>query len=186
MSNYCTESDVFRVWGTLNVHDWADVNGDASSETRSEQIASAIERASIQITQDVYLSQYIVPFGSPVPPSVKWMAARLTGVLLFETKSITATDSNSVITAAKEEYQKWVQFVNSGGFLEGASLKEIRPSETSHVSHTGIFGGMDELRKRAAFIADGGAVGPLPGGAWPSEVGGNGRVSRTPGSVRPY
>ncbi len=93
--NYCTIDDVYLVFGRSNVRQWADLNNnnvDADIVARQDW---AIEQASSEFDSRLADSQYQFPLddASDLPPVLVRYCASLAGVLLYESRGVTDTDS---------------------------------------------------------------------------------------------
>jgi len=83
MADYCTRSDVERIFGATNIAKWADLDSNNNDVAIDERIASAITVASAEVDSILAGSPIRVPI-TTVPTLIREVTASLAGVILYE------------------------------------------------------------------------------------------------------
>lgn len=93
---YSAISDVYTVFGELNVKDWADLDRDSNATSIANRITSAIEEADAIIDDTLRGGHYVVPF-TTTPATVKWLSAKLAGVALHDSRGHIESDAGRML-----------------------------------------------------------------------------------------
>ncbi len=83
MADYCTRSDIERIFGAANVTRWADLDSNGDTQAIAERISGAISAASAEVDSILAGSPIRVPLAT-VPVLIREVTASLAGVLLYE------------------------------------------------------------------------------------------------------
>ena len=125
---YCTRKDVERVFGRLNVSQWADLDANEDSEEIQDRIDYNIAQAGNQVNGDLGSSPYGTPFEDPYPDVIIYLTAIQTGVLLYMGRRIVTDDSENQVSAQQGLYQTIVDKINADTFkLLNVTRKSTKP-----------------------------------------------------------
>jgi phage gp36-like protein len=90
---YSVRADIEAQYGQSNVEKWADLDGLRRTATIDARIAWAIENADSYIDDRLREGPYVLPFAS-TPTRIKFMSARLAGVMLYESRGAVDFDAD--------------------------------------------------------------------------------------------
>lgn len=88
---YCTEEDLYDLFGQVNVSKWADLDNDKDAEKISARVTRAMEWAESEIESLLRKNIYEIPIANSqgeVPQDIKHIAASLSAVHLYENRGI--------------------------------------------------------------------------------------------------
>lgn len=125
---YCTRKDIERIYGKLNVSQWADLDGTADSDVIADRIQYNITQAGSRVDGDLGSSPYGTPFEEPYPDVIVYLTALQTGVLLYMGRRIVTDESENQVSAQQGLYQQLVDKINADTFkLLNVSRKSTKP-----------------------------------------------------------
>lgn len=128
---YCERSDVEAVYGVENVKKWADLDNDVDPVKIEARITWARCLASERINVRLASSPYDVPFLEPFPDVLVDITARLSGLLLHDSRGVEDLDAEGrptdVLQTHRNEYARFIQDVYAGRirFPELTSTKRV-------------------------------------------------------------
>lgn len=91
---YSVLADLEKQYGSQNISKWADLNGNKSGGEIAARVAWAIEQADAYIDDHLRYGPYAIPFDDPPPTRIKFMSARMAGVMLYESRGVTDFDAD--------------------------------------------------------------------------------------------
>ncbi len=107
MSNeYCEDSDIDDLFGTVNVTKWSDIDNDGNAVTIAARKARAIDVASNDIDDQLRQSPYLIPIVQPdgtTPTAIVDIAAKLAGSWLYSGRGTEDAQGNNRLTSVTGE-----------------------------------------------------------------------------------
>ena len=95
---YCTEDDLYAIFGNHNITKWADLDNTGTAETIEARIERAIQHAGAEVDSRLRRSIYIIPLtnsSGTVPEDIIDVVATLAGVYLYENRGIDDYDPDT-------------------------------------------------------------------------------------------
>jgi len=95
---YCTEEDLYQIFGEHNITKWADLDNTGTAETIEARIERAIQHAGAEVDSRLRRSIYIIPLtnsSGTVPEDIIDVVATLAGVYLYENRGIDDYDPDT-------------------------------------------------------------------------------------------
>ncbi len=131
---YAERTDVEQIFGASNVSKWADVDNDQNAEKIEARIAWAIGLSEEKLNNRLRGGPYTVPFGGDaIPAEIVDAAARLAGVLLYDSRGVTDFDPNGKpmhqLSAHRDMVDKFIAEVHANRVtLDITSTKTTAPA----------------------------------------------------------
>lgn len=94
MADYATRTDMDNVFGSDNINKWANVNGNSNAIEITGRVAWALEQATAEINDELFLGPYEIPFTAPIPLQVVRQCATFAGVLLYEARGVADSEDD--------------------------------------------------------------------------------------------
>lgn len=131
---YATETDLFQVFGRVNVRKWADVNNSKDGAEIDERIAWALESASTELNERLRMSVYQFPLEvEPFPQLVVLVTCWLAGLRLYESRGlIDSSDAEGFGKRLEKRVDKFVYDVLNRRVVLDVAIADL-PIETTDV-----------------------------------------------------
>ena len=131
---YATETDLFQVFGRVNVRKWADVNNSKDGAEIDERIAWALESASTELNERLRMSVYQFPLEvEPFPQLVVLVTCWLAGLRLYESRGlIDSSDAEGLGKRLEKRVDKFVYDVLNRRVVLDVAIADL-PIETTDV-----------------------------------------------------
>lgn len=105
---YAGRGNIELIYGAVNVQKWADVDGDADTDTIANRISWALELAEAWVNDRLRMGPYEIPF-TEVPILITDITARQAGILLYDARRITdEADDGDEIPAHRRLVENYV------------------------------------------------------------------------------
>lgn len=113
MANYATEEDLIAVYGKAAIYRWANIDNDKDTALRSDRIDFMLTTATEYFNDRLRKGHYVIPF-TTVPHTVKFMTAMYAGILLYDARQITSTESRDDLVRQRKDVDQFLKQILRG------------------------------------------------------------------------
>lgn len=108
---YCTRQDVELVFGQRNVVTWADIDNEGDVDFIEDRVTTMIALAHELTNDALRQGGYELPFIAPKPLSLSYNVAALAGVLLYEARGATDSESDNGTHRLTPFRNRWDKYI---------------------------------------------------------------------------
>ncbi len=134
---YSAQSDIELIFGEENVNRWMDVDNTDNVTKKNNRVNWANQMAQAYIDSRLSSGHYAVPFTSPYPPMITYMAASLAGAYLYDTRRVVDSDTDDRISQQRKNVDLWLKQVNRGQLriLDAQAIPLEMQSKSTPIVH---------------------------------------------------
>jgi len=120
---YCQAQDVYDVYGETNVLEWARVSSTFTADELTARVAWACRLAFVRLNNRLRTSVYAIPF-TALDPELVDVAARLSGIILFDSRLISEPDGPDQVGVQRKEVDNFIRGVKGGNITLDCTTDE--------------------------------------------------------------
>ncbi|MHC4370521.1 MAG: phage protein Gp36 family protein [Planctomycetota bacterium] len=109
-SDYCVQADMEKEYGTTNIDEWSDIDGDGDATKKANRITAMREVADEEIDDMLRLLGARIPAvtaAGTTPPTIKHLSAVLAGLWLYESSGAQDYNRNGSIRHGHAWRREW-------------------------------------------------------------------------------
>lgn len=129
MANYATKTDLFNVYGEVNITKWADLDNDRNPQTVLNRVNWALLQATEWVNSRLMNGHYALPFAC-APKLIVLITAMQAGLLLYDARQIVSADGKDPMSRQRKTLDRYIRQIHSGQLklldaVSGAALDTL-------------------------------------------------------------